>query len=111
MKSFIAICIIFAIMLGGVIFNCLYINRTCDTLAAMTQALPQADCSECRNMVARLDEYWQSHHATIALSVSYIKLNRISDLLSALKSYAESGAASDYECARALLLNAISEIR
>lgn len=111
MKSFIAICIIFAVMLGCVILNCLYIARVSDTLTAMAQALPRADRTECCDAVEQLDGYWQEHRDTVALSVSFVDLNRISDVLSTLKAYAASGATSDFECARGLLLNAISELR
>lgn len=111
MKSFVAVCIIFAIMLACVILNCLYINRTADTLTDMVASLPRADSDDCRDAVEQLDSYWRERHDTVALSVSFVELNRISDVLSTLKSYAASGATSDFECARGLLLNAIRELR
>ena len=76
MKAFVAISIIFAAMIGCIVFNYLYINRV-----------------------------------SVGLSVSFVELNRVSDAITSMKSYAASGEDADFECTRELLLNAIREMR
>lgn len=111
MKALITICIIFALMLGCIIWNYHYINDVADRLTVMTDALPPAGQEGCYAAASRLDEYWQEQQGRVRLSVSFVELNRVSDAITALKSYAASGSAADLECTRRLLLNAICELR
>lgn len=111
MKAMIAISIIFAVMIGCIVFNYYYINRISDALTAMAYDLPAVDEDDCYAAVSQLNEYWLEHQDRVGLSVSFVELNRVSDAITSIRSYASSGEGSDFECARELLLNAIREMR
>lgn len=111
MKAFVAISIIFAAMIGCIVFNYLYINRVSDELTVMAYDIPAVGGDGRYAAVSRLDEYWQEHQNRVGLSVSFVELNRVSDAITSMKSYAASGEDADFECTRELLLNAIREMR
>lgn len=111
MKAFAAISIIFAAMIGCIVFNYFYINRVSDELTVMAYDIPSVSEDGCYAAVSQLDEYWQEHQDHVGLSVSFVELNRVSDAITSMKSYAASGEDADFECTRELLLNAIREMR
>lgn len=119
MKAFLAIVLILAAMLCCIVFNYFYINKTANELTAMTYDIPPLGDEGCYTALSRLDEYWKANHDRVGLSVSFVELNRVTDAITSMKSYALTGTrtgdssdyVSDFECARELLLNAISEMR
>ena len=111
MKTFYFSIALFVLTLAAVAVNHAFINRTSDRLVEMTEALPPADDPACADAVSEIYDHWQKKHDIARISVSYIELNRVTDAISTMKVYAESGYRADFENARALLLNAIDEMR
>lgn len=110
MKGFAVMLVIFMLMTGVLIVNYIYINNVADRLYAMTSQVPGIGEEGCYKQLSLIDEYWQNNHDTVGLSVSFIELNRVSDGITAMKSYAISGDSTQLECTRELLLNAIHEM-
>ena len=111
MKAFVIICVIFAVMLGCIVFNYFYINKISNELYVLASGISGVEEDGCYAGVSQLDQYWQQHHDRVGLSVSFVELNRVSDAITSMKSYAAAGEEADFECARELLLNAIHEMR
>lgn len=111
MKTFILSLVLFVMMLTAITINFFYINKVSDKLYVMTSEAPTAGEDGCYTAASQLDDYWQTNHDIVRLSVSFVELNNVSDAIVSMKSYAKSGDVTEYENARQLLLNAIHEMR
>ncbi len=111
MKSFYVSLLLFAVMLGGIVANFVYINRTADEMTAMIDALPALSDPTCSEAAGDLCDYWLEKADLVALSVSYTIVDRIGEQSALLVSCAACHDFYGYHAALALLKDAISDMR
>ena len=111
MKSLIATLVLFSLTLGGIILNAVYVNAVADDLEQQIAALPDACAADCVAAVSSLRADWERRAAGIEFASGFATTDRIGEYLSSLLACAECGDLFGYHSARALLLNAISDMR
>ena len=111
MKSFAASLILLAVMLGGMAWNAVYINRVADRLNAMLDAMPDSDDADSAQAAAAGREYWESNAPYVGLSVGYTVTDRVSEQTAVLAACAACGDFYGYRSALALLRDAIGDMR
>ena len=109
MKSFaISLCVFTALLLT-ILLNCLFVDRTMDTLEAALAALPS--CNEAAEGVAALEAYWDKSHNELSFSISFDEMREMDDCLVQLRIAAKAGNSYEFELARALGFDAIRHMR
>ncbi len=111
MKTFYIAIVLFVLMIAAIVINALYINRVCDRMYFMASEAPGTVEEGCCAEVSILEEFWLENQKYIRLSVSFIEINQISNSISSMKAFAESGDEGEFENARRILLNTIQEMR
>jgi hypothetical protein len=109
MKSFFSSLAIFALMLGMIVCNYLYIEETCATLNEKAVCLPT--CEHAELAVKDLVSYWESESKNIRVSTSQYVVNKMNDYLSDLCYAVANNDAQFFECARYRAISIIKEIK
>ena len=100
---------VFALMLGGIAANCVFIDRTADEMERAIAALPQV--TEAGDALDEIEAFWQKRRAIVSLSLSFNDIRAIDNDLAQMRAAAEVGEDSDYETARQLALLAVAHMR
>ncbi len=111
MRSFAVSILLLLVMLGGIGYNYIYINRVADEMCAQIDALPEIDAEDCPAQAAELAEYWEKHADTVGLSVGYTVVDRVSEQAATLSACAACGDVFGYHTALALLRDAVGDMR
>ena len=111
MKTFWIVLLLFLLMLALIAFNALYINRMSFALEDRISALPEVTDEGCVAAVRSLMDYWCAQELWVELSAGYPTVDRITELLEVLLSYALCRDPGAYLATRALLLDAIEDMR
>ena len=109
MKSFWGALLIFALMLGAITFNHLYITRACEELTAEIEALPP--CGEAAEATLALSERWRDQKSSFGLSVSKNTIEKATLCIEELVHAARTGDAQLFEGARIRAVCLLEEIR
>ena len=110
MKTFWCSLVVFLLLLGAITVNYFYVNRTADELLRLTDALPD-DPQEAAQALNELSDYWDSHRDWLGMSVSYLELNHVGELIVSMDINREQGETAEFLRCRALLSPAIDEVR
>ena len=105
MKIFIFALALFILLVGFIIFNYIYVNKTSDELAQTTARLSQSI-----NEINALEEFWETKRPIIVLSSGMSKIDNIYCLIDSLRIYAKYGNTVEFECVRELLINAFLDL-
>lgn len=108
MKSFWASLCIFGTLIGVIIWNSIYIRRTCTALYEAAEALPA--CESAGLTVDALSDFWEQESSRIKLSVSRHTINKIDECLAEWKSAAKLEDETEYERCRHLFLTVMEQI-
>lgn len=108
MKSFFSSLAIFALMLGMIVCNYLYIEETCAALHEKIELLPT--CEQANSAVEDLVSYWEGESCKIGLSTSQHIIDKMNDCLSELCYAVANGDTQFFECARYRAIGIIKEI-
>ena len=111
MRSFVITCIIFLVMIAAILNNSLYINRTVDELIATIQSTDPSDFEESQIRLSGLQIQWEKEKKYVQGSVSHLKIDTVSDLISSLLIYNKHKNREEYEKTAALLCAALEELR
>ena len=110
MRSFLLAILLFALMIFGIAANTVYLERLCDELADAIAALPDMP-DQSTAAADRITARWTKARPLVGLSVGDSTLNRIDDLLAALRAHMAAGSLADYTLAREQLRRAIEDLR
>ena len=108
MKSFWGSLLVFALMLGMIVFNHYYITRACAHMQDKTTSLP--DCELAADAVSDLSEYWESKRGGFGISISKQTVEKMTLYIEELKHAASTGDAQLFERARVRILCLIYEM-
>lgn len=109
MKTFVASLIFFALLLGAICWNCIFINSMADEMNRRVTEIPSY--ADAKDALDSLSAYWEKRHAIASLSVSYEVLYEVEENLSDLRSAAAQNEESDFEEARSRVLVSIRQLR
>ena len=110
MKALIASLILFAILLAGVIANCIYVNRISDDLVQQAKKIGTIYDEGTIPKLENLKKHFKKHEAILLLSQSYISVNKVDDCIDGAIAYAKSEDESGFQNSKAILLNAIYDL-
>ena len=110
MKTFVVSLILFVLMIFAIVWNFLYINRTADKLLELSEALPKTSAGALKQAEA-LSAFWRERMDVVGFSVGYTVLDRISEQTVSLVAAAKYESDFDYRLAKALLDDAIGDMR
>ncbi len=111
MRSFAITCIIFLVMVAAVLNNARYVSQTVDELITTLQLATASEPAERRLQLQGLQLQWEKEKKYIQASISHLKVDIVSDLISSLLIYNEYGNRMEYEKTAALLRAAFEEFR
>ena len=111
MKIFWVAFVLFALLVTGTVFNYQYINRVANEMAAELASLPDVGARGASQRATALLLRWESQADVVNLTVSFPIVDRVSEQATALVAAAECGDLYGYRNARALLADAIEDMR
>lgn len=111
MKSFYISLILLALLAVGIVWNCIYINDVFSSMNALLDAVPDLTDPNCTAACNRLAEKWEKHTDTVCLSVCFSVLDRVSEEVDLLCASAACGDRYGFEAARAMLRDALEDMR
>ena len=111
MKSFVIALLLLCLMLAGIIFNSLYINKVVTGIEARLDALPDLPDPACEAATAALLSAWENEVGWVSLSVSFPVFDRVTEQASLLHAAAVCGDLYGYRAAIALLYDAVDDMR
>lgn len=111
MKSFAATVILAVIMLAGIFTNATYINNVGSRFETAVESLPNPSEADCLSCSEQLEKDWNNHSKWIHISVNHLIVDRIAEQFATLVACAEIKDVYGFYTARALLLDALEDMR
>ena len=111
MKSLLVTSLLFIALLCTVIVNAFFVNHVTDQMEQMIINLPDLDNENLLTSGKRLCAYWEQNADWLALSIGYNVIERVNEQAALLLCCAESKDLYGYQAARALLLDAVGDVR
>ena len=111
MKQIIAVFVLLAVLTVLLVLNSIYINKVTIHMEKEVDALPPIDDPSCAEAAESLRRDWLRHTPLIDLTVNYLLSDRICEQTALLVSCAEAGDVYGYASARAILSDALEDMR
>lgn len=105
MKTFIVAVIAFAILLGAIVANCVFIQRTMDGLDARLSTLAS------KEDLVEAESFWKEHRRVITLSVSFDRIREMENCFAQMRAAIEEDDTLELNSARYLARNVVASIR
>lgn len=109
MKAWIASLCLFAVLIGIIVGNAIYVHRVTDHLKEVAYEL-RFDAENTVHTLDALSAYWNRHRTFIALSIGYRELDHVCETILYLRAAYDTKNASDFEAYRRLLSDTADEI-
>ena len=110
MKTFLAALVLFSLMLFGVTWNAIYINKVANELEEQLSALPPINDPACEDAARAIRDYWDERKNRVSLSARFSLSDRISEQAYTLLACASCGDLYGFEVARALFSDAVDDL-
>ena len=111
MKGCLLAGVILLLVIGAVIINAIYIHHAADELMDMVQRLPIIpDPDETPPAIGKIRESLEKKVPILGITVTYTTIDRVSEALIALESYARTGDLRQYNATLSLLVDLIEEL-
>ena len=111
MKSMITTTVLLVTLILTVTFNFFYINSITEQMEKMIFSMPEIGTEECVAAAREIQQYLESKEAVIGLSVCFATLDRACEQTVLLVSCSEARDVYGFQSARALLLDALDDMR
>lgn len=111
MRSFAITLLLVLVMILSVINNSIYINRVVDEMVTVLAYAEPSSSPQTRAELEGVQIKWEKEKKHIQVSISHLKIDTVSNLISSLLIYNEHGEWVEYEKTAALLRAALEEIR
>ena len=106
MRSTIISIILFSLLLGGIIWNGIFVRQVSNTLTEYADTLVSPSDQELRS----LEKYWEEKRSWIGLSVSGSYLDSVEKIIISLRSAYDLGNESEYQKNLALFRQAAETV-
>ena len=111
MKGCLMAAVIFLLVIGSVICNAFYIRHASDTLLETVYALPDVpDPVRTSEAIREIHEAFKRQIPILGITVPYTTIDRVSEALISLESFAKTGDHQQYDVTLDLLVDLIGEI-
>ena len=110
MKTFVCSLLLLALMIVGIVCNYRYVNKTADKLLELVDALPETS-GDGLAASESISAFWKDKMDSVGFSVGYTVLDRISEQAVTLVSAAKNQSEFDYRLSKALLRDAVGDMR
>ncbi len=94
-----------------VICNTAYVNHTVGDMEALAASLPDAPEPQAADILDGLRERLETHESGLSLSVSFLLLDRVRELIDSEAAYNRTGDIANYAATRAMLLDALGDLK
>ncbi|HBF15313.1 MAG TPA: hypothetical protein DDW30_06490 [Clostridiales bacterium] len=111
MRSFWIAVVLLILLLGGIVWNSLYINNVVSEMEARLDALPDLGETGCSEQTAEIVRAWEKEVGWVSLSVSFPVFDRVSEQVALLHAAAVCGDLYGYRAAISLLYDAVDDMR
>lgn len=111
MKTFTVSIVLAVLMLGVIVWNAFYINNVANEMERRLDELPDVSSPDCAGFAEDLRRQWETHDDWVGLTVSYTITDRVSEQAAVLSACAECGDLYGFRTARALLRDAVGDMR
>lgn len=111
MKVFYLSAFLLLALIAAVIGNAIYINNVVETMLTQVQSLPDIRQEDCVFRITELLAYWEANTDRVYLSVGFLSVDRITEQSKLLLSCAECGNNCGFSDAKALLTDALCDIK
>ena len=99
---------LFLLMLGGIVWNAVYIHQSGAYLSSTIAAMESPERRE--EALSNVEAFWNKHQSLFGLSVSFRELDHFGELLTQLRWAHDRGSEEDFQKYRTLLQDAVEEI-
>ena len=111
MKSFAVSIVLVCLMAVGILLNCSYINNVGEKIEAAANQLPDPTSPQCLDLAKALESEWEDQSKWVHISVNHTIVDRIGEQIATLVACAECGDLHSFYTARALLLDAVGDMK
>ena len=109
-KDFIVSIILFSILVAVIIGNSIYTIKEVNILRDTVMSIPTIDSPECQPLINSLRDRWRSFKKVARLSLNYNEINKMDCLIEEMSCHLSTQNNNDFEHARVMILNLLSEI-
>ena len=109
MKAWIVSLCLFALLLGAIIGNAVYVRHVAAHVESEARML-SFDDAQTDGRLSALEAYWERHRPYVALSIGYRELDHLSEALIGLRTAYDTKASADFTLYRRLTADAAQEM-
>lgn len=110
MKDFIISIILFSLLITVIVCNSIYIKKEVNILSDAVRNVPSIDSPDCQLFINSLRSEWHDFKKIARLSLNYAEINRMDCLIEELNCHLKTQNDNDFEHAKVVMLNLLSEI-
>ena len=110
MRDFVISIILFSLLLIATVGNSLYINNEVRSLSEAVKSIPSIDSPECSEFINDLRLEWKNFKKIARISLNYSEINKIDCLIEEINCHLETKNSNDFEHAKVMMLNLLSEM-
>ena len=110
MRDLIISLVLFALMIGIIAGNSLFVRRSTERLIGAVESVPAIGSPDCERTIGELRLHWRNFKRIARLSLSYAELNRMECLIEELECHRSTGNANDFEHAKVMMINLLREM-
>ena len=110
MRDLIISLILFALMIGIIVGNSLFVRRGTEGLIGAVEGVPDLGSPDCERKIGELRLYWRDFKRIAQLSLSYAELNRMECLIEEMECHRLTGNVNDFEHAKVMMINLLREM-
>ena len=111
MRGFYITIVLFVLLFAGGVINFLFINDVYEDINVLISEISSTPCAENEEKISRLNDYWENVDARVSISVSYLLIDEIENLIDSVGVYNQLNDATQLSYSLALLKNATHNIR
>ena len=110
MRDLIISLVLFAVMIGIIVCNSLFVLGSVEELLRAVEAIPDLSAADCELKIGELRLYWRDFKKLARLTLDYVELNRMECLIEEMECHRLTGNVNDFEHAKVMMVNLLEEI-
>ena len=110
MKDFIISVILFSLLIALIVCNSVYIKKEVNLLSDAVRSVPSIDSPDCQLLINSLRSEWRDFKKVAKLSLNYSEINKMDCLIEELNCHLYTQNNNDFEHAKIMMINLLSEI-
>ena len=111
MKGFYITIALFSALIISCVLNFLFINNVHSEMNDMISEISESPCLENEEKIKELSEYWERVNSIVGISVNFLSIDSVSNLIDSVRVYNEQEDAIQLSYSKELLINAVENIK